>query len=53
MLGEIIFAKAAHEKILGTINEFRDWLIEKNIYLDVNPSTTTAQAQKILTEFQQ
>ena len=48
MLGEIIFAKAAHEKTLGTPNEFRDWLIEKNIFAGADSSTATAQSEKTL-----
>ncbi|MBR4383313.1 MAG: hypothetical protein IKP64_07130 [Selenomonadaceae bacterium] len=53
MIGEIMFAKAAHGKTLGTIDELRDWLIEKNIYMGVNPSTATAQVQKTVSDIRQ
>ena len=52
MLGEIIFAKAAHEKTLGTADEFCDWLIEQNIYAGATPSRAVVQSQKTVASIQ-
>ena len=51
LLGEIIFANAAHGKTLGTENELRDWLIEKNFYAGETEASASVHVQNLLLKF--
>ena len=51
LLGEMIFANAAHGKTLGTENELSDWLIEKNIYAGETESSASVHVQNLLLKF--
>lgn len=52
MLGEIVFAKAAHEKTLDTMAGLRDWLISQNLYVGATPSQAVAQSEKTVSSIQ-
>lgn len=52
LTGERIFAKVAHEKLLGTDEELCSWLIEKNIYIGADPSKVNSAVREMISTIQ-